>query len=300
MWLLLGWQFAVAEFLGGAIMIVLLAIALPRIAQRDLVAAARAERTSPAEERTSEQTTFGDRLRDPSRRRAAARYTLADLGMLRREIVVGFVVAGFLAVGVPSKVWTSVFVTGHGTWTAIENALLGPAVAMVSFVCSIGNVPLAAALWQRGVSFGGVVAFVFADLLSIPLLLIYRRLYGGRLTARLIVVLWAAMSVAGLLTQALMRGLGGVPDHRPRLVSPEHFAWNYTTVVNVIALAVFAVIIRTARRRDPAAGGAGYAVDPVCGMQVERDSAPAAYGAGDDRVYFCSERCRDKHVEKVA
>jgi uncharacterized protein len=300
MWLLLGWQFAVAEFVGGAIMIALLAILLPRVARRELVASARTQRAEPAEADDGSEVTFGDRLRDPVRRSAAARYTIADLTMLRREIVIGFVVAGFLAVGVPTRVWTAVFISGHGAWTAIENALVGPAVAMASFVCSIGNVPLAAALWERGVSFGGVIAFVFADLLSLPLVLIYRKLYGGRLTAMLVAVLWTAMSAAGLLTEALMRGVGGIPEDRPRLIAPEHFAWDHTAVLNIVAMAGFAMVVRAARRRTHALADQSYAIDPVCGMQVERANAPATDGLGKDRIYFCSQRCQDKYTEKAA
>jgi hypothetical protein len=250
MWLLLGWQFAAAEFVGGAIMIGILAATLPRVARQELIARSRAQQ--PEQATANSDASIGVRLRDPRRRRAAARYAMADLTMLRREIVVGFVIAGFLAVGVPTRVWTSVFITGHGAWTTIENAIVGPAVAMVSFVCSIGNVPLAAALWQRGVSFGGVIAFVFADLLSLPLVLIYRKLYGGRLTIRLVAAMWAAMSVAGLLTEAVMHGVGGVPDHRPRLIAPEHFAWDHTTVLNLVALLGFAALWWLARRGSDA------------------------------------------------
>jgi hypothetical protein len=297
MWLLLGWQFAVAEFVGGTIMIAVITAMLPSAANK---LADRQRPQAPSEpDADAEARGFVTRLRDPAKRRAAARYTIADLTMLRREIVIGFVVAGFLAVGVPTKVWTSVFITGHGAWTSIENAVVGPAVAMVSFVCSIGNVPLAAALWQRGVSFGGVIAFVFADLLSLPLVLIYRKLYGGKLTLRLVGVLWLAMSTAGLATEGLMTALGAVPDHRPRLVAPEHFAWDHTTALNLIALVGLALVIRAARRVDPAAA-ATYAIDPVCGMQVERANAPATHGVGDSRIYFCSERCLNRHMEKVA
>ncbi|HVV77831.1 MAG TPA: permease [Mycobacteriales bacterium] len=249
MWLLLGWQFAVAEFVGGAIMIALLTVILPRVARQQLIESTRAQRPAEAADaRTEAEDALRARLRDPARRRAAARYTLADLSMLRREIVIGFVVAGFLAVAVPPRVWTAVFIHGHGALTTIENAVVGPIVAMVSFVCSIGNVPLAAALWQRGVSFGGVIAFVFADLLSLPLILIYRKLYGARLTWRLVGALWAAMSAAGLLTELIMRAAGGVPGHRPKLVAPEHFSWDHTTVLNIIAILGFAAVWRLAHR----------------------------------------------------
>jgi uncharacterized membrane protein YraQ (UPF0718 family) len=237
MWRLLGWQFAVAELVGGAIMIVLLTAMLPKA-------------VSPAMAAKTEAAQADEDDAPPRRLGAAARYALADLRMLRRELVIGFVVAGFLAVGVPTRVWTSVFVTGHGAWTAIENAIVGPAVAMISFVCSVGNVPLAAAFWERGVSFAGVIAFVFADLLTLPLVLIYRKYFGAKITIRLVAVMWAAMSVAGLLTEALMRAVGGIPAHRPALVAPEHFAWDATTVLNVIALVGFAALV-VLRRSDP-------------------------------------------------
>lgn len=234
MWRLLGWQFAIAELIGGVIMIVLLSAMLPKAAR-------------PARTETEPDRGTAEFANASARRRAAARFALSDLRMLRQELVIGFVVAGFLAVAVPTRVWTSVFVTGHGAWTAVENVLVGPLVAMVSFVCSIGNVPLAAALWQRGVSFGGVIAFVFADLLSLPLVLIYRKLYGVKVTLRLVAVMWLAMSSAGLLTQGLMHVAGGIPAHRPRLIAPEHFSWDATTALNIVALAVFALLLQVRR-----------------------------------------------------
>ncbi|HVT20812.1 MAG TPA: permease [Mycobacteriales bacterium] len=296
MWLLLGWQFAVAEFIGGAIMITILAVTLPRFARRDLLEAVRARGGGAMDEGAESAVPFADRLRDPARRRAAARYTIADLSMLRREIVIGFVVAGFLAVAVPTSVWEAVFVTGHGTLTTIENAVVGPIVAFASFVCSIGNVPLGAALWQHGVSFGGVVAFIFADLLTLPLVLIYRKLYGVRLTVRLVGVLWFAMTVAGLLTELVMRAAGGIPAHRPQLIAPERFAWDHTTVLNIIAVVVLALVVRAAWRPDEGEA-TDHAIDPVCGMQVEKAQAPATYGDGEERVYFCSERCKDHYLK---
>ena len=294
MWLLLGWQFAAAEFLGGAVMIALLTVLLPIAASRELVEAQRVREAADATPAPDPDTTFRERLKDPERRGAGARYALADIRMLRKELVIGFVVAGFLAVGVPDRFWTSVFLTGHGVWSTIENAVVGPAVAVVSFVCSIGNVPLAAALWERGVAFGGVIAFVFADLLSLPLILIYRKLYGGRLTLRLVAVMWIAMSGAGLAVEALMHAAGGIPSQRPKLVAPEHFAWDHTTVLNIVAVMAFAALVRTARHGPDRGQKAAHAVDPVCGMQVERAQAPATLAAGDELVYFCSTRCRER------
>jgi YHS domain-containing protein/uncharacterized membrane protein YraQ (UPF0718 family) len=299
---LLGWQFAVAEFLGGVIMIAILAVILPKAASSRLTHELRTQQRDElaAGEPPDSEVALAARLRSPVQRRAAARYTLADLTMLRREIIIGFVVAGFLAVGVPTGFWTAVFVTGHGVLTTVENAVIGPLVAFASFVCSIGNVPLAAALWERGVSFGGVIAFVFADLLSLPLVLIYRKLYGTRLTWRLVAVLWFAMSAAGLLTEVIMRASGGVPDHRPQLVVPEHFAWDYTTVLNIVAIIAFLLLIRAARGGRQARADDAYAIDPVCGMQVEKAHAPASYDDGGTCIYFCSERCHDHYLERVS
>ncbi|HVW81291.1 MAG TPA: permease [Mycobacteriales bacterium] len=296
MWRLIGWQFAAAELVGGAVMIVLLSAILPRTTRS---AVRRTTEPEHADDTDADDTDgLRDGLRDAERRRAAARYTIADLTMLRREIVIGFVFAGFLAVGVPARVWASVFVTGHGAWTAIENAVVGPVGAAVSFVCSIGNVPLAAALWQRGVSFGGVIAFVFADLLSLPLILIYRKLYGGKLTVRLVATLWLAMSLAGLATDVLMHAVGGIP-HRPRhLIAPEHFAWDATTVLNIVAIIVLGLVIREARKPDRSAGTSAYAIDPVCGMQVERRHAPATLAGDEGPIYFCSEGCRDRYLSR--
>jgi hypothetical protein len=219
---------------------------------------------------------------------------MADLTMLRRELAVGYVVAGFLAVLVPTSVWQAVFVTGHGFWTSLENAIVGPFIAIISFVCSIGNVPLAAALWHGGISFGGVIAFLFADLITFPLLLIYRRYYGTRLMLRMLVVFWALMSTAALLTEVLFRAVGAVPTTRPATVAPVGFSWNYTTYLNIVFLALFALLYWTYRNRDRLGSTGRSARDPVCGMQVEIAHAPASADHDGERVYFCSDRCAER------
>ena len=231
------------------------------------------------------------RLRSRSGWSDAATYTMADLTMLRRELVIGYTVAGFLAVLVPVSAWHALFVTGHGWWTSVENAIVGPFVAIISFVCSIGNVPLAAALWHGGISFGGVVSFIFADLITFPLLLIYRRYYGTRLTLRMLALFWAIMSAAGLITEVIFRAAGLVPTTRPTVIAPTGFSWNYTTYLNIIFLAVFGLLYWLYRNRDRFGGGNGYARDPVCGMQVEISNAPASATRDGQPVYFCSDHC---------
>ncbi|WP_161600638.1 permease [Mycolicibacterium hodleri] len=320
LWLLIGWQFALAEFVGGAIMIVLLTVALPRVVPHEWLDAARTQLNGGAQEEGHEHAhrnnnTGGDEhdhhdmggddepeperrpVRERMRSRAgwsdAAGYTISDLTMLRKELVIGFLVAGFATVLIPTAVWQSLFLTGHGFWSSLENAVLGPLLAILAFVCSIGNVPLAAALWVGGISFGGVIAFVFADLITLPLLLIYRKYYGGRLTLRLLVVFWAIMSIAGLAVEYLFRPLGLIPTTRPRMVAMEGLHWNYTTILNIVALAGFAVLYWLYRTREQHGGGVGYAKDPTCGMQVDISAAPATTVRESQRYYFCSDRCHD-------
>jgi uncharacterized protein len=302
---LMGWQFAVSEFVGGFIMIALLATLGSLWLRGRLVVQAR-ERVQAMEEDGSEHqhggVAAGADRRQPLKVRLrsvpdwadSATYTMSDLTMLRRELVIGYTVAGFLAVLVPTSVWQAVFITGHGFWTSVENAIVGPFIAIISFVCSIGNVPLAAALWSGGISFGGVIAFIFADLIAFPLLLIYRRYYGTRLMLRMLAVFWALMSTAGLLTELLFRAAGLVPTIRPTTIAPAHFSWNYTTYLNLVFLALFGVLYWLYRNRERLGGGDRYARDPVCGMQVEKAHAPVSRGCTDERQYFCSDHCAER------
>jgi hypothetical protein len=301
---LMGWQFAVSEFVGGIIMIVLLATVGALWLRGRLVVQAR-ERLQGVEDAHEHQhgaAADGEPGQPPLKSRVrsvtgwadSAMYTMSDLTMVRRELVIGYVIAGFLAVLVPTSVWQAVFISGHGFWTSIENAIVGPFIAIISFVCSIGNVPLAAALWKGGIAFGGVIAFIFADLIAFPLLLIYRRYYGKRLMLRMLVVFWALMSTAGLLTELLFRAAGLVPTARPTTVAPAHFSWNYTTYLNLVFLVVFGVLYWLYRNRARLGGGDRYARDPVCGMQVEMAHAPATRDRAGVRRYFCSDRCAEQ------
>jgi uncharacterized protein len=300
---LMGWQFAVSEFVGGIIMIVLLATLGALWLRGRLVVQAR-ERLQAAEDVSVHRhgaAADGGAPSSPSVRvrslagwADSASYTMSDLTMVRRELAIGYTVAGFLAVLVPTSVWQAVFITGHGFWTSVENAIVGPFIAIISFVCSIGNVPLAAALWSGGISFGGVIAFIFADLIAFPLLLIYRRYYGTRLMLRMLAVFWALMSTAGLLTELLFRAAGLVPTMRPTTIAPARFSWNYTTYLNLIFLALFGVLYWLYRNRDRLGAGERDARDPVCGMQVEKAHAPASRRRGDEQYFFCSDRCAER------
>jgi uncharacterized protein len=305
LWLLIGWQFTLAEFVGGAVMIVLLGLVLPRLVPRRMVEAAR-ERLDRDQAHGAHaghgaphgvgRGSLARRLRQPSRWADAAGYTISDLTMLRREIVIGFVAAGFVAAGIPVSFWNAVFLHGHGALTVIENALVGPFVAIISFVCSIGNVPLAAALWKDGISFGGVLAFVFADLITLPLLFIYRKLYGGRLTLRLLGVFWLVMSAAGLITEVIFQAAGLVPGKRPAVIASEHLSWDYTTVLNIVFLVVLGAIYWLHRNKERFGGGQDFARDPVCGMQVERANAGATLEEDGKIRYFCSGHCKERYL----
>jgi uncharacterized membrane protein YraQ (UPF0718 family) len=299
---LIGWQFLAAEFIGGTIMIVLLVLAGSLWFRGRALAQAKevaievhdGHEHSAASEEALEREGWRHRIRSLSGWSDAASYTMSDATMLRREMVIGFVVAGFLTVVVPAHVWADIFVQGHGFWTSLQNAVVGPFVAIISFVCSIGNVPLAAALWHGGVSFGGVVAFIFADLITLPLLLIYRKHYGRAMALRMLGVFWLVMSSAGLATEYLFKWLGWLPTPGTGQVVGDTLTWNYTTILNIVALIAFGVLYWLYRNKDRFGGGAGYAKDPVCGMQIETHHAPAWADHHGSRIYFCSERCRDR------
>ncbi|HZU73856.1 MAG TPA: permease [Acidimicrobiales bacterium] len=317
---LIGWQFLAAEMIGGVIMIALLVAAGTLLLRRRWLEQARAAASLvDAGDHAGHHSDAGDgtghdhhhhdgqgsapaqaasraRVRTLAGWADAAGYTVSDLTMLRREMVIGFVVAGFLAELVPAQVWADLFLRGHGFWTSLENVVVGPFVAVISFVCSIGNVPLAAALWKGGISFGGVVAFIFADLITLPLLLIYRKQYGQGVALRMLGLFWLVMSSAGLVTEYLFKAVGWASPRRPTVVAADRVGWNYTTGLDLAALVLFAVIYGLYRSRGRLGAGTGYARDPVCGMQVEVAQAPARAVEGGQRWWFCSEHCRDRFL----
>ena len=244
-----------------------------------------------------EHTPWTVKLRSRGAWADAASYSIADLTMLRRELVLGYGIAGFLTVMVSTETWNSIFLKGHGFWTTLQNVIVGPFIAIISFVCSIGNVPLAAALWHGGISFGGVIAFIFADLITIPLLLIYRKYYGGRLTLRLLFWFWAVMSTAGLITEVLFDAAGLIPHNRAQTIVETSFKWNYTTFLNIIFLALGSYLYWLYRNRNRLGGGTGYAIDPVCGMQIQTTNAPAHLTHNGVRHWFCSDRCAARFAD---
>ena len=298
LWLLIGWEFAAAEFVGGVLMIGLLTVVVPRFVSAREQQVAREGLNDSADHHHADDGAARPHMGSLAGWSDAAAYTISDLTMLRRELVIGFVIAGFADAAVPAHVWKSLFLTGHGFWSSLENVVLGPFLALISFVCSIGNVPLAAALWTGGITFGGTVAFVFGDLIALPLLLIYRKYYGTRLTAKLLAIFWACMSAAGLATEYLFRAAGIAPQPDSTQhgeIGRDIWGWNYTTVLDIIALVAFAGLYLLYRNRERLGGGAAYAKDPVCGMQVEKAHPGAVLDLDGERIYFCSDHCRERY-----
>ena len=282
LWTLMGWRFAVAEIVGGVIMIALLTLVLPRV-----VRTMKTQESPPVTE-DNEPSTIYD----------AAAFTLGDLTMLRVELVVGFLVAGACAQLVPDAAWRFLFLTHHGLLGTLENAVIGPVIAAVSFVCSVGNIPLANALWHQGLSFSGTLSFISADLLTIPLLAIYVAFYGPRVTRRLALAFWFVMSATGLLTEALFGALGLVPHRSDHAITPNLHLSVITTTLNVVALVVLVAVLVIARQGRKRPASTRYAGDPICGMNVTIATASTTADVGGERYYFCCPGCRDSFLKK--
>ena len=244
--LLLGWRFTLAEFVGGPLMIVLLALAFRVFLSRRLVEEARvqAEKGLRGSMEGHAEMDMSVRSELPLLRRLGSRqgidatshYFVMDWAAIWRDIVAGLLIAGALAAWVPHSWWQSIFLSGHPTLAKFWGPLIGPLVAILSFVCSVGNVPLAAVLWNGGISFGGVLAFIFADLIVLPILDIYRRYYGWKMAGFLLASFYATMVAAGLVVEFLFQGAGLTPRGHTAKVVRASVTWNYTTVLNIVFL----------------------------------------------------------------
>jgi YHS domain-containing protein len=170
----------------------------------------------------------------------------------------------------------------------VENIVVGPLVAVLSFVCSVGNVPLAAVLWAGGISFPGVIAFIYADLIVIPIILIYRKYYGLRLTVRMVAIMFVTMAVAALAISAIFDAADLIPSDRPDIesITQRGVGWNYTTFLNIVFLAIAAALVGLTLRRG--------ARDPVCGMTVDRSQTPHRATYAGETYYFCSAGCKGR------
>jgi uncharacterized protein len=253
MWVLLGWQFVVGEFVGGPLMIVLLALAFRVFLKRKLVEEARREANkgrlgsmeghAEMDMSVRGQGSIWTRLRSPQGFTATADYFVMDWAAVARDIVLGLLIAGALAAWVPDSFWRSLFLEHHGTLGRIWGPVIAPIVAIFSFVCSVGNVPLAAVLWNGGISFGGVLAFIFADLIILPILDIYRRYYGWTMAGFLLASFYATMVAAGLIVEFLFRGVGLERTARDAKVMQASVSWNYDTYLNILFLTLAAVLL---------------------------------------------------------
>jgi uncharacterized membrane protein YraQ (UPF0718 family)/YHS domain-containing protein len=286
MWIFLGWQFTLAEFVGGLILIVLMWVAVTVLVSRREEERAR-EHARAADTGHQHHSSGGSRFFSLEGWSDVAHNFRGDWQMLWREIGIGFVIAGFVAL-LPMDFFNALFLTDRGgAVQLVENVLVGPLVAVLSFVCSVGNVPLAAVLWAGGISFSGVIAFIYADLIIIPLILIYRRYYGWRLAAKLVAIMFGAMAVAALAVDGLFSAAGLIPTTRPSIesVTERAITWNYTAVLNILFTLVFVALFALTFRRGVR--------DPVCGMTVDRGKA-LSLDHGGRRYYFCGSGCRAK------
>jgi uncharacterized protein len=300
LWVLIGWQFALAEYVGGLVMIALVALLLRRFVSPALEQQAREH--AEAAETGHQHHMAGQNL--PLRKRLTSLAAWSDVAhnfrgdwqMLYREIGLGLLISGFVG-QIHPNVFDSIFLSGSPALVrTVWGAVIGPVIAMLTFVCSVGNIPLAAVLWSGGISFAGVVAFIFGDLVIVPIVAIYRKYYGGAFTARLVALLLVAMVVAALMVQALFGGLGLIPSGaRPShsdIFGAVHV--DYKLVLNALGLLLFCGLFGLTMRRG--------AVDPVCGMMVDKHGAQRLRH-GDHTYFFCSDGCRhtfeaDPHLHR--
>jgi hypothetical protein len=288
LWVLIGWQFTVAEYVGGIVMIVLMTLLLRLFVNRRLEEQAR-EHAIEADmghqhHMAGERLSWRERLTSVRAWSDVAHNFRGDWQMLWKEIALGFLLAGFIA-QLGNGFFEKLFITNApAPLPTIENVLVGPLIAVISFVCSVGNVPLAAVLWSGGISFAGVLAFLFADLIVIPILLIYRKYYGIKFTVRITALMFVTMVTAAVIVDGIFSALGLTPTG-PRPTRADIFssiAVNYKLALNLFGLVIFAALFWLTARRG--------ATDPVCGMKVDRDKALTS-DLGGELHYFCSTDC---------
>jgi uncharacterized protein len=287
-WILLGWRFTVAELLGGIVLILLMALLLRVFVSRRLEEEAR-EHAREADaghvhHSAESELPWRERLLSVSAWSDVAHNFRGDWEMLWKEIGIGFLLAGFIAL-VPTGVFNAAFVQdAPAPLRLIENAVLGPLIAVVSFVCSVGNIPLAAVLWSGGLSFGGVLAFIFADLIVLPIVAIYRKYYGGAFAARIVALMFVTMVAASLVIDGIFSAAGLIPSVHPKRSDVfQPVGLDYKLVLNLLGVLVFGALFALTMRRG--------ATDPVCGMTVDRAKARTSVRDGVT-YYFCGEACR--------
>ncbi|MDQ6745586.1 MAG: permease [Actinomycetota bacterium] len=294
LWVLIGWQFALAEYVGGIVMIglmtLLLRVFVSRRAEADARTHAEQADTGHQHHMAGENMNCRERLRSASAWSDVAHNFRGDWQMLYKEIAVGFLLAGIVA-QLGEGFFNSLFLKGSpAVIQAIWGAFIGPVIAVLSFVCSVGNVPLAAVLWSGGISFAGVMAFIFADLIVLPIIAIYRKYYGLGFALKITALMFVTMVLAALVIDVAFGGLGLIP-HGARPTRGDIFhsvGLDYKLVLNVLGAVVFVALFALTARRG--------ATDPVCGMKVDRKKAVVSERDGRT-AYFCSEHCRDRFAD---
>ena len=251
--LLMGWQFTLAEFTGGPVMIVVLAILFRLFLRDKLVRDARRqagrglagsmEGHAVMDMSIPGGGSFAHRLLSRGGFTAVANVFVMEWAAILRDLIIGLLATGTIAAWVPGSFWQAFFFSGHPLAAKVWGPLVGPAVAMLSFVCSVGNVPLAVVLWKGGISFGGVVAFIFADLIILPILNIYRKYYGAKMAGFILVTFYAAMAIAGYVIELVFGGLGLIPDRAGATIPDQGIGWDYTTWLNIIFVLLAAVLL---------------------------------------------------------
>lgn len=251
--LLMGWQFTAAEFVGGPIVIVLVAVLFRLFVRQRLIEKARQqadkglagsmEGHAAMDMSIQAEGSFWQRLFSAEGVTAVAHVFVMEWAAILRDVVLGLLFAGAIGAWVPEEFWRSFFLTDHPVVSALWGPIVGPIVAILSFVCSIGNVPLAAVLWNGGISFGGVTAFIYADLVILPILNIYRKYYGARMALVILGTFYAAMVGAGYLVELLFGITGLIPTQRSARVMEEGIMWNYTTWLNIVFLVLATVLV---------------------------------------------------------
>ena len=249
---LMGWQFAAAEFVGGPLMVVLMALLLRRFLSRKLVAEAHVQADKGLKgkmeghaemDMSVTEGSLWQRIISKDGFTATSHYFVMDWAAVWKDIAGGLLIAGAVAAWVPPDFWKEFFLVSHPVAAKFWGPLVGPIVAALSFVCSVGNIPLAAVLWNGGISFGGVIAFIYADLIVLPIIDIYRKYYGWRAAGIIVGVFYVAMALTALLIEFLFKLLGLMPSQRSAQIVETSISFNYTTVLNIIFLAVAALLL---------------------------------------------------------
>jgi uncharacterized protein len=250
---LMGWQFALAEFVGAPIMVGVMVLLFrmflsPHLLreakeQADRGLSGRMEGMADMDMAVTEGSLWR-RITSDEGRTAISHYFVMDCASVWMDIVGGLLIAGALAAWVPNEFWQGFFLTNHPLLAKLWGPLIGPLVAVIAFVCSVGNIPLAAVLWNSGISFGGVIAFIFADLIVLPILDIYRKYYGLRMTGFILASFYVAMAVAAFIVEAVFGLFGPIPQERKALVVEASITWNYTTWLNIVFLILAALLVR--------------------------------------------------------